>query len=599
MGDKLPPPRPPPRRKSNNASGPPLPPSNLGTESPTLSRSTIPQDRRPKTKASFRSSIVAMPDPEMMQLETEGTRLSHATMKVDYQDILQRHSPTGSPEQNINSSKVSGESQQQATNIMLSQDEDDEAVDTAAGDVKVTTTDDDIPVNATATNNGSQAPLKEEDIFLQTDDSGVGPLEIQEEIRRSSKKMSVSKTTSLGSSEDKTRSVHFAETPLGPTEEGGAMTNNQDVASDNNESMSAGASDTTDIDDGNIITIVNTPINVDENQGSASVINANNTNGVETTDGNKSSNIYETTTNTSTSNAASASTGGNTGNSGNSGSSIHSNNNTHTNSIISSDNDDTSNKRQSTINTSSSRNKNLDSTELLASLEAILAKWTSAVTRAAESGVNKNIVTFAAASVGQLSPSDLQGLGTSTSTPTPTPPTTSSSQESVEENKSTEVVEAESADISTMKATSKAYESQIAILQESIESERQVNAESRRLFEEGLTTKYESLVDQLNTKVAVDHELRMKRAVDEIRRRNLNDSEKIIKLHELSRSGEDLINHKFKDIVTELHTSWENETKAHSKAIEERNRSHFKAVRTGVTVSYPYDYCLIIFLYLL
>lgn len=533
MGDKnLPPPRPPPRRNSNNAGGrPPPPPSNMGTESPTLSRSTIPQDRRPKSKASFRSSIVALPDPEMMQLETEDVRLSHATMKVDYQDILQRHSPTGSPEQNMTSSTLSGESQQQATILPVDQDEDDKAGDTTTGDANVASADDNIPVStiSTTTNVEDQgAAVAEEDIFMDTDDSGVGPLEIQEEIRRTSLKASMyGKDSKTSKKEEKSRSVHFAENPVDPVEEGVSMSN-QDLmpVSDNEYNKSTEASDTTDIDDAAAVTA----------QSNTSVIHT------DTVENNENSNVYETTTNTN--------------------SSINSEN-INTSSIISSDGEEMNNKRRSTNN--SSRNRSLDMAELISSLEAILVKWTGAVSRAAEKGVNKNIVTFAASSISKLSPNDTQIPNLV-------------SQESVEENKANDSGETDSADVVNMKEASKAYEQKIAMLQESISDERTANAESRRIFEETLSLKYEALVDQLNTKVAQDHEVRMKRAVEEIRRRNMNDSEKIIKMHELSKSAEDQINRKFKDIVTELHNSWESETKAHTKAIEERNRSHFKAV---------------------
>jgi len=86
------------------------------------------------------------------------------------------------------------------------------------------------------------------------------------------------------------------------------------------------------------------------------------------------------------------------------------------------------------------------------------------------------------------------------------------------------------------------------------------------------------MVDALHEKIKTEQEIRMTRAIDNLERNARIESERTKQSFDIQQEAEVTLSKKFKNIVSDLRKSWEEEEIGRALQLEERLRSHYSVV---------------------
>jgi hypothetical protein len=129
-----------------------------------------------------------------------------------------------------------------------------------------------------------------------------------------------------------------------------------------------------------------------------------------------------------------------------------------------------------------------------------------------------------------------------------------------------------------MKSILESHNREIDALKESIASEREASVHAQRAMEHSLKQRVDNLSEALSVKVQQEADLRLTRAMELAQRQAQNDSAAIVKMYEAEKESELKVNSRFKEIVSELHASWEHEQSMRAEHLADVTSGHYKAV---------------------
>ena len=101
---------------------------------------------------------------------------------------------------------------------------------------------------------------------------------------------------------------------------------------------------------------------------------------------------------------------------------------------------------------------------------------------------------------------------------------------------------------------------------------------AQKALEQSLKTRIDNLSDALAVKIKQESEVRLNRAIEMVQRQSLVDSNRVISMYQAEKESELKVQSRFKEIVSELHSSWSQEQQLRNEHLENSSSAHFKAV---------------------